>query len=207
VTAANGFANRFLYAFVKRSRFLPDPAPIDALRLDGLGGHLRAAAFGARDLREIKRTPAAMERWAEIYRDLEMSADLPGIAGHLTARGPAQILRLALIYALADNSEQIDLEHLEAAFAMWRYSEESVRHVFGNRLGNPIAERILKAVRAAGSSGLTATDVFAVLDRNSDAELVERAIALLVRFGLAERRTVPAGPRGGRPRKVLIAIR
>lgn len=208
VTASNGFANRFLYAYVKRSKYLPDPAAIDTYRLDGIGAHLRSAAFGARDMTEVPRTPAAMERWAEIYRELETGADLPGIAGHLTARGPAQILRLALIYALADNaSAQIDVEHLEAAYAMWRFSEDSVRHIFGSRLGNPVAEKILKAARRAGPAGLTSREVFEALDRNTDAETVERAVAVLSRFGLAERRTVPAGPRGGRPKKVLVATR
>lgn len=208
VSAVNGFANRFLYAYVQRTKYLPEPAAIDAYRLDGLGAHLRAAAFAARDIGEVRRTPAAKERWAEIYQKVEVTVPLPGLAGHLTDRGVAQVLRLALIYALADNaSAQIDVEHLEAAYAMWRFSEESVRHIFGTRLGNPLAEKILKAARRAGPTGLTSREVFEALDRNADAESVERAIAVLSRFGLVERRTVPAGPRGGRPKKVLIATR
>lgn len=204
-TAANGFANRHLFIYVKRNRLLPRPKSIDAGALSRTAALLRGAVADAQQRGEVERTDAAWKRWEVIYRETEESMPLAGIAGHLSSRAPAQILRLALIYALADGAPQIDVHHLDAGYAVWRYSEASVRHVFGQRLGNSTAERLLKAARAAGPSGLDGRATYAALDRNVAKEDVEMAVALLTRLGLIESRLIPPGPRGGRPRRVLIA--
>ena len=69
----------------------------------------------AGDHRALPLDPAARERWIEIYPHL--SASGAGLAGAATARAEAHVVRLALIYALLDCSEQIAIEHLQAALA------------------------------------------------------------------------------------------
>jgi hypothetical protein len=53
------------------------------------------------------------------------SADQPGLLGALTARAEAQVIRLALLFALLDKEGSIGVAHLKAALAFWRYCEAS----------------------------------------------------------------------------------
>ena len=52
--------------------------------------------------------------------------------GAILGRAEAQVLRLALIYALLDGSAFIDEPHMLAALACWDYAEASARFVFGD---------------------------------------------------------------------------
>jgi hypothetical protein len=45
--------------------------------------------------------------------------------GAVTARGEAQVMRLACLYALADISSFVRLEHLRAGLEVWRYCFDS----------------------------------------------------------------------------------
>jgi len=60
--------------------------------------------------------------------------------GAATNRAEAHVVRLAAIYATLDRDRQIRLPHLEAALALWRYSADSARWIFGDSLGDPTAE-------------------------------------------------------------------
>jgi len=67
---ANGFANRFLFACVRRSKPLPDGARLpDSLRQQ-LVGRLKTALVFARDVGEITRDSQAQELWREVYGPL-----------------------------------------------------------------------------------------------------------------------------------------
>src|SRR5262249_12294343 len=87
--------------------------------------------------------------WEAAYPDL--SAERPGLLGAVVARAEPQVIRLALVYALLDCTHQIDVVHLEAAMAVWAYCEESATRIFGDSLGDPIADEILLALRRSGS--------------------------------------------------------
>ena len=104
-------------------------------------------------------TDAARKRWEEIY-DAIADAELPGIAAALTNRAEAQVLRLALIYAVLDGSRQIDVVHLEAGWALWRYCEASVLYIWGDATGDRDVDRLVAAVRQAGVDGLSVTDAY-----------------------------------------------
>lgn len=95
------------------------------------------------------------------------------------ACGPAQVLRLALVYALADEADHIDVPHLQAARAVWEYHWQSVLHIFGAKLGDPVADRLLAAVRSAGPDGLDGTAQYAAFDNNVPKEALKRAVPLL----------------------------
>ena len=100
--------------------------------------------------------------WAAIYS--ELSSAKPGLLGAVVARAEAQTIRLALIYALLDGSNQIDLPQLEAALAVWEYCEASAAHIFGNLIGDFIADEILCALHRSpdGLSRNTIRDLFSV---------------------------------------------
>ena len=137
---ANGFFNRFLLIAVQRSKLLPFGGSLRDSELEQLRQRLQEALQAAREDRELTFTPDARERYAAIYERL--SEPQPGLFGAATGRAEAHTVRLALIYALLDRANTIDLAHLEAALALWRYARESSRWVFGDTLGDPTADEI-----------------------------------------------------------------
>ena len=109
VEMANGFANRFLFARVKRSKFLH----LNFATLQELGEQIAERLRQARTLGRVTMTDAAAEAWEKNYADL--SRDRPGLLGAILGRAEAQVTRIALIYALLDNAERIDLSHSESS--------------------------------------------------------------------------------------------
>jgi hypothetical protein len=199
--AANGFANRFLFALVRRSKKLPEGGSLDPAALDQLAREVDAALHRAARVGVLTRSLAARELWAKAYEDF---GDGPGgLAGAVTARPEAQTLRLSVAYAMLDGSEAIEPEHLHAALALWRYCEASAVAIFGDSLGDPVADRLLAALREAGEAGLDGTEQRDLFGRHAKAGQLERARAELERRGLAI--TVPEET-GGRPRLVTRAL-
>ena len=96
---ANGFANRFMFALVKRSKLLPFGGDLDDCEIERLGERLREAVTFAAAVGRVTMTADAKAKWEAVYPTL--SAPQPGLLGAVTARGEAQTVRLALIYALA----------------------------------------------------------------------------------------------------------
>jgi hypothetical protein len=99
-----------------------------------------------------------------------------------------------VLYALLDQSAVIQLPHLEAALAVWAYAEQSVMYLFSGRLGHPVADTILEALRARGT--VTRTEISDLFSRHQDAQQIEEALGMIERAGLARRTTTQTG---GRP--------
>jgi len=110
---------------------------------------------------------------------------------------------LSLIYALLDRSSVITPEHLKAALAVWEYCEASVRHIFGDRIGDPVADAILNALRA-NPCGLTRTEISELFSRNRDKQGIDLALSGLVHQDLAHSLREETG---GRPVERWIAVR
>jgi hypothetical protein len=138
--AANGFANRFLWLLVRRSKKLPDGGNLDPQTLAPQVQRLTAALASSRRQSDTRRDRDARELWHHIYDDL--SEGEPGLAGAMLARSEAQVTRLSLVYALADGAPAIHVPHLEAALELWRYCARSVRHLFGDTTGDPDVDLI-----------------------------------------------------------------
>jgi hypothetical protein len=198
---ANGFANRFLFALVRRSKLLPDGGQLDPAALDSLAADVMDALATARHLRILHRSQDARELWAKAYKDFGDGAT--GLAGALTARPEAQALRLSVAYALLDGSTLIEPVHIEAALAVWRYCEASAAAIFGSLLGDPVADRLLEALRDAGSDGLDGAAQHAVFGRHVAATRLALARALLEGKGLI---VTSSEETGGRPRLVSKAV-
>lgn len=196
-----GTANRFLFAAVKRGPLLPCGGNVPAVLLDEYGDKLHLHVGAARQLGPVARTSAAEKGWASLYGRL--ADDEPaGLLGAVIGRDSAQCLRLSLLYALLDGATEIDVEHVRAAGALWSYCRASAAHVFGDRLGDAIADRLLAALRRAGPAGLDRTAQAAALGKHVPASRLDIAADRLVSRGLAK---VDTEQTGGRPRHVLHA--
>jgi hypothetical protein len=149
----------------------------------------------ARSLTEpIARDAEARELWAAIYP--ELTADHPGMLGAITSRGEAQVTRLSLIYAVLDCSRAVTPAHLDAALALWEYAERSCRHIFGDALGDPVADDILRALRRSAEDGLTRTQIRDLFGRHKNSDRIDAALALLLGLGLGQ---MVKQETGGRP--------
>jgi hypothetical protein len=191
--AGNGFGNRYLWLCVRRSKCLPEGGRAHAVDFAPLMRKLREAVNFASQAREIQRDDAARRAWAEVYP--ELSEGKPGLLGSMIARAEAQTMRLACLYALLDCSPVVRHEHLLAALALWEYCEASARHIFGDTLGYPLADEILRELRQA-PEGLTRSEISGLFSRNRRANDIGRALGALFESGLAhfERETTPGRP-------------
>jgi hypothetical protein len=192
VEMANGFANRFLFARVKRSKLLPHGGELEYQALQALGERVATRLKQAQMLGRVTMTDAAAEAWEKNYADL--SADRPGLLGAILGRAEAQVIRLALIYTLLDNETQIDLPHLGAALAVWAFCEDSAAQIWGDLIGDDIADTILTALKTADLGGRTRTEISALFSRHESSTRITTAIETLSRAGKAER--VPGSGHG-----------
>jgi hypothetical protein len=201
---ANGFGNRILWAVSRRSKLLPNGG---ALMPDGLAdvidGFAKAVRFGQSHDQEIRRDAAAGELWAHIYPRL--TSGRGGMYGAITGRAEAQAMRLAMIYALLDRSRVITEQHLRSGLEVWRYCDDSARHIFAGKTGSKTADRIYTALVTAGDDGLSRAaiqnDVFY---RHGDPVEIEAALSELAAAGKAEQRIEATA---GRSREVWTTAR
>ncbi|HEY3168760.1 MAG TPA: hypothetical protein VGK57_16115 [Candidatus Binatia bacterium] len=177
----NGFANRFCWLLVARSKEISRPKGVPSEILHPLIQKLREAIAFARRVTEMDRDDRANSEWDAIYH--ELSEAKPGLTGALIARAEAQVLRLSCLYALLDKSDVIRAQHQQAALALWEYSEQSVKDIFGDLTGDPNVDTAKEALRAKGE--LTLTELHALFGRHATSAEIERVIAVLVKTGLA----------------------
>lgn len=199
VDVFNGFANRFLWFLVKRSKLLPEGGRL--FEVGSLSQRLKDIIEGARRLEKLERADATRELWAEVYPRL--TASRPGLSGVVTSRAEGQVLRLATLYAALDCSPFIMQAHLEAALALWDYCEESARQVFGceDQLDR-LTRAILDHLQAAAGRGLSRTQISYALGRHTPTQRIMESLAVLRDLGKARIEEVSTG---GRPVETWFA--
>ena len=197
---SNGFANRFLWICTRRSKLLPEGGRLSETDLEPLIARIRDAVEFARNVGEMKRDEEARQIWISVYSKL--SQGYPGFLGSVLSRAEAQTMRLACVYALLDCSEVIRKPHLLAALAVWEYVESSARFIFGDSVGDAIADTILDALRQR-PEGLTRTEISKLLGNNRDSRDIDRALGLLSECGLARYDSTQTG---GRPADRWYAV-
>lgn len=202
ISIANGYANRFMWLMVRRARVLPFGGDLDLRVVDDLGRRTGAAITVARDIREVTMAVDAREAWPRVYPKL--SEGRPGLHGAVTARAEAQVIRLALLFALLDHQAHIGLRHLQAGLAVWEYAEASARYVWGAATGDPTADAIMSALRVADTSGMSRTEIRDLLGRHTGANQISNALAKLAATGKA--RLTTEKETGGRPTERWFSI-
>jgi len=191
--ARNGFANRFLWVCVKRSRILPFGGQWAGQNVAGMASLLGEVLRFAKGAGEMQWGDSAKPLWVERYPTLSEGA--PGLLGAVTSRSEAQVLRLACVYALMDSSATIEEEHLKAALAVWNYAEASARYVFGDATGDAVADRI-EEMLIETPAGMTRAEIRNAFGRNQSSERIGQALSLLEKHGRAWKNTEHTG---GRP--------
>jgi hypothetical protein len=191
----NGFANRFVFFAVRRSKLLPEPPVFDIAALDDEPAKPISSLIDnleiAKDAGLLSRTAEGSAVWVGLYESLSASQD--GLVGSLLARAEAHVLRLSALYALIDGMYQIHPEHLARAMDLWAYSQRSAKWIFGDSLGDPIADTILRALKTNGV--MNRTDISNLMGRHAASSRIDAALQSLLARGKVKTWTEPTGGR------------
>jgi len=179
-----GLGNRFLWCCIRRNGKKPHPKRMPDDTVAELAGRFRRAFEHARGINVVGwADQCVMRQWAAAYHDLSEGGH--GVFGAMTGRAEAQVLRLAMVYALLDEKPQIESIHLEAALALWDYCEKSARYLFGQ--DDPIAEaaaKVMKHFDSIPDAQMSRTELGTLLGR--DTKLKDKVISRLLGSGLID---------------------
>jgi hypothetical protein len=193
--AHNGFANRCLWACVRRCGCLPNGSDFPAAALAGPAAELRRVlAVSTSAAYPFQRSPAAQQLWDDGY--LELSQGGFGLHGAATSRAEAQVLRLSAIYAALDGTNIIEQPHLEAALAVWDYCSAAAGMLFTNQPEDEVATTIRDAVMRS-PNGISRDDIRKLFSGHVDSATIDAALAQLTAQGCISPSTASTG---GRPR-------
>jgi hypothetical protein len=167
----NGFANRFQWFCVRRSKAMPLATGMSDSDVRRLGNEYADRLAMARELRVVEFSVDARSMYGELYE--EMTAETGGLHGIITARAEAQIIRLALTYAVLDASTIITTDHLTSGLAVWDYCNASSRYLFGQIGTSPVERRILKALEL---QPMTTTELHRALDNHVASHALRTAL-------------------------------
>jgi hypothetical protein len=173
----NGFGNRFLYCYVYRTKLCPHGSPDIDFSAEIM--HLLEVIEFAKHVKHVGLSKAAHKMWARMYDEMERTRPA-GVVGLMTARGPAHVRRLALILALLDMCDEVQVWHLKAAKKLWDYCEESTQYIFSDYTKEQ--QRILNWVESR--QAVTVTQIREHLfKRNKKADWIQSQVEELARHG------------------------
>jgi len=184
----NGYANRFLWILARRSKRVSRPQRMP----DNLFIPIRNTIWDrlklAHTVGRMELTPDAGALWDAEYDGL--TEDRPGIAGAITARAEAQVVRLSMIYALCDGKSFIDATHVEAALAMWKYARASAEYIFREDSSGHKLDCRIRELLAGAPAGMSLTDIHKATGNNRKGREIRDSIQRLVDFGSVRSETV-----------------
>jgi hypothetical protein len=181
---------------VKRSKVLPFGGEWHTIDTAPLVKRLAGALEFGKKAGKIEWGESAKDLWTKVYGPL--SEGKPGLFGAVVGRAEAQVVRLAAVYTVMNLSNTIELAHLKAALALWEYAEDSARYVFGDTTGDPAADRIVEALRAA-PKGLSRNEIRNLFGRHRSSERIGQSLEAVERLNRVRRVTA------GQPLDVFIA--
>ena len=165
----NGFANRFIFFWAEGDKVVPFPQytpknVVEALA-DRVAQVLRFAGADRHvdmDVMRMEFSTEAASLYARLYRgELRDRSAGEHITGLLDRRAPV-LLRLAMLFALTDQTTVIAVNHINAAMAWVRYWVDSVKFIFqsavdeaGAAATTDIAQRIVTYLATQGQATRT----------------------------------------------------
>jgi hypothetical protein len=187
----NGYLNRFLLVHAERTQRLPDAQGLPEHKLDILRGPLVwALEFAREEAPEVYDfSDDAWNRWVQLNKDMEKEdkEDVTDfIVSAMQSRKRPYIRRTAVIYAVSNMHDRIELNDLEAAIALYQYHVDTIRYHFGQYVSNRNAAKLHQAL-IANPAGLTRSEITnEVFKRGKHAaSQTQDAIKVLLEHGVA----------------------
>jgi hypothetical protein len=169
--------DRFFWCLVDQERVIAMPKRFTSEDLGAIAKVYGRAQEHALTCDEMTFSPAASSFWQEHYRGL--LPDPEGAA--LEVSGDAQVIRVAMVYALLAASSVIEVEHLQAAFAVWEYCREGALWLLGTQAEQVLAHQLHDLLQREGP--LTQTELHAAVNRHKPAKRLNAALAILSTAG------------------------
>jgi hypothetical protein len=182
----------------RRSRALPFGEEVNRDLVNKFAGLVREACDWTREGHRMSWAADARKAWTDAYATL--GSDRDDLYAAVTARGAPQVLRMTQLYAALEGYDVMQREHLAAALAVWEYCERTCRWIWGDSLGDPLADEVLAALRRAGP--LTRNDICDLFKRHERRARIEQALGRLLIAGLAR---CSKELTGGRPVEIWTA--
>lgn len=191
---SNGFGNRILWFYTRRSKLLPFGMKFE--RDVEFGKRFRSALEYSKTVGQMGLDEGFRALWESVYPVLTEA--VPGLAGSLTSRAEAHAIRLSMIYALLDGTEILTEKHLTASLSVIDFVSDSTTFLFGEATGNPIADKIMSAL---DSGPISLTAISLLFDGHETKKNIERALTELSESGKIAVETESGT--GGRPKTII----
>jgi hypothetical protein len=183
----NGYMNRFLLIHSERTQTLLEAQGLPERKLASLREPLVWALVFAREDApyEYEFSREALELLIDIHHKWTQPLSDP-IVSAMRSRVRPNIKRMAMIYAVSLEHDEIEVSDLEAAEAVYQYHFDTTEYLFSQFIGNQNAEKLYQAL-IANSAGLTKTEVYnEVFKRGRHAKAqASEAIDILTSRGIA----------------------
>ena len=197
---SNGFCNRFIWIHSQRTARRPTATGFQAAEFSVQLTRLQTAvksiedrfiAGGLQPL-EVPFTPEASKLWRErLYLELDIDSDEDTVLTLMCSRQAQQVCRLALCFALADGSPQIEVDHLQPACAIVGYCRDTVDYMLSrdwwgeSKNSHDPAGMASKVLEALGNEGpMTRTQISSqVFQRNRTSGELNSLRNLLIQGG------------------------
>lgn len=208
-----GSLNRNTVAYAYRSKFLPMPLhdeEQEALEgtLSALGERLREAVSWARggnpgtDMdRYFSLDDEAYLKWIDLYGRWSLGETSPSEEGvrDATTRYTSQILRVAALYALCDQTQVVSLTHLKAAEAVMDHVLWATGNVFAVTEDDEDVTKVRGMLDAADGDWVTRSDVSKhCFQHHKPAKELNKVIDVVLTSGYYEKGSQKSA-NGGRP--------
>ncbi len=135
---SNGFLNRFLFVWAERTGLVPIPERMPEELVKHLAEHtlnIVQWARGEYPARQNTRRMGLSKDAEALYKGMYpmlCDGNAPERVATLLERAAPYTLRLAMFFAITDETQMIEVKHLRAALAWIAYCTESVTYIFGN---------------------------------------------------------------------------
>ncbi len=135
----NGFANRFMMFWAEKTKSLAFPVATPQTEVDALAVRVlavlefcNATRWVDKDTMRVSLSTDARKRYEELYhKELNDNSAGERITALIERRAP-MLLRLAMLFALCDLTDEVQLVHINAGLAWVRYSVDSVKFIFAS---------------------------------------------------------------------------
>ncbi len=202
----NGFANRLLWVKVRREKKIAIPSKIDEAVKQDIARRIAGALLAGGQPKAVALDEEAQAYWEALYDELSDDDNKSPIHAGITSRAEPYVLRLALIYALLDQSEVINVQHLKSGLACWNYCDTSAEQIFCSQTKDKSDITRQKLLERLKDGPCTLTQLHEALNRNTSAEKLKELIRSLEQNGLVQQSQQK--PKTGRPSEVWeITIR
>lgn len=222
---ANGALNRNLIFFARRERTEPIPRAYSREEVEGLSQWFADSVIRARDEattdnyldkqvgREMIMSSDAYALITEEYHLREAAQDaMPELLANMVSRHRVFVWRLSAIFALMDNTDIVQADHVRQAYCWLDYSAASIRYLLNTASQEAEQEKVISLADTVyeflltydNGSGASSTEISKFLfSNNKKAEEISAALKSLTES--IPPRVEPYQPeRKGRGRKKVI---